>query len=60
MRTFETMPFSSESSAEEVATELARIAPEAGIENCGGIVVAVGRRPEIHRCADGLRVPVFM
>jgi hypothetical protein len=47
------------SSAEEVATELARIAPEA-VENVGGgMVFAKGRRAEIQRCADALSAAGF-
>jgi hypothetical protein len=59
MRTFETMPLSSESSAEDVAIELARIAPEARVENVEGVVFARGRKPEIQMCAEALSAAEF-
>jgi hypothetical protein len=43
MRTFETMPLSSESSAEDVATEFARIAPEVSVGTVEGVAFAKGK-----------------
>jgi hypothetical protein len=59
MRTFETMPLSSESSAEDVATELTRIAPEVSVRNDDPIVAVQGRKAEIQRCADALSAAGF-
>ena len=59
MRTFETIALSSESSAEEVATELARIAPEVSVRNDDPGVVVQGRKAEIQRCADALSAAGF-